>query len=69
MDELAKRLREELKARGITQNNLAEKLGTTQPVISRTLRASVTNERSHWPAIIDLLDMEITVQPKGKGHK
>lgn len=68
MDELAQQLRAELKAQGITQSELAEKLGTTQPVVSRTLRGSVLNDRSHWPAIIELLGLEVVIQPKQKAN-
>ncbi|OLV16363.1 hypothetical protein BOO71_0012220 [Deinococcus marmoris] len=53
-----------MKDQGITQAQLAQQLDTTQPVISRTLQASVLNERSHWPAIIDTLGLEIVIQPK-----
>lgn len=66
MDNLAAQLREELKARGITQAQLAERLNTTQPVISRTLKAGVLNDRSHWPAILDMLDFEVVLQPRPK---
>lgn len=64
MSHLAAQLRQALKERGITQNQLAEMLDTTQPVISRTLTASVLNDRSHWPAIIDALGLEVVLQPK-----
>ena len=68
MDELAAQLRQMLKERGVTQAQLAEALRTTQPVISRTLRASVTNDRSHWPAILDYFGLEIVIQPKKEGQ-
>lgn len=67
MEDLAEHLRQALKGRGITQKQLAEQLHTTQPVISRTLKASVVNDRSHWPAILDLLGLEVVLQPVG-GH-
>ncbi|SMB91181.1 helix-turn-helix domain-containing protein [Deinococcus hopiensis] len=64
MEDLAEQLRQALKAKGITQVQLAEHLQTTQPVISRTLKASVVNDRSHWPAILELLGLELVLQPK-----
>jgi predicted transcriptional regulator len=64
MDDLASQLRQALRDKGLTQVKLAEMLGTTQPVISRTLTASVVNDRSHWPAILDILDLEIVLKSK-----
>ena len=64
MNDLAAQLRQTLKDQGITQNKLAEMLHTTQPVISRTLTASVLNDRSHWPAILDVLGLEVVIRPK-----
>lgn len=67
MEDLAAQLRQALKDRGITQAQLAQQLDTTQPVISRALQASVLNERSHWPAILDTLGLEIVIRPKSNG--
>jgi transcriptional regulator with XRE-family HTH domain len=64
MEDLALQLRQALKDKGFTQAQLAEMLETTQPVISRTLTASVLNDRSHWPAILDILGLEVVLQPK-----
>ena len=64
MEDLAAQLRQALKDRGITQAQLAQQLNTTQPVVSRALHASVLNERSHWPAILETLGLEIVIQPK-----
>lgn len=64
MEDLAAQLRQAMKDQGLTQVKLAELLKTTQPVISRTLTASVLNDRSHWPAIIEALGLEVVIRPK-----
>ncbi|WP_407543021.1 hypothetical protein Q0M94_25465 (plasmid) [Deinococcus radiomollis] len=64
MENLAEQVRKALKDQGVTQIKLAELLDTTQPVVSRTLKASVLNDRSHWPAILDILGLEVFIRPK-----
>ncbi|GAA3995062.1 hypothetical protein GCM10022631_01430 [Deinococcus rubellus] len=43
---------------------LAAQLGIPQQSLSRTLQTSPINQRSHWPAILEALDLEIVIQPK-----
>ena len=64
MEDVVAQVRQALKDQGLTQAKLAEMLNTTQPAISRTLTASVLNDRSHWPAILDLLGLEVVIRPK-----
>lgn len=58
-------VRNAIKARGLTQSEIAELLGSTQPALSRTLRTPLINTQSLWPQILDFLDLEIYVRPKG----
>lgn len=53
-----------LKAQGMNQSQLAERLGKERAAISRTLSRSPIDPRSDWPAILDALGLEIVVRPK-----
>lgn len=53
----------ELKRRGLSKTELAEKLGVTPQALSRTLNHA-GDKRSLWPAILDSLGLELTVKAK-----
>lgn len=53
-----------LKEKGVTQAEFAHEIGTSQPVLSRTLKSPFINTQSHWPAILDALDLELVIQPR-----
>lgn len=53
-----------LAQRGMNQADLARQLGIKPQVLSRLFRVPVVNERSHWPAVLEALDLEVEVKPK-----
>ena len=54
-----------LKALGMTQAQLAEQLGTTPAILSRTLGSPMVRQDSHWPAILRALSLDVTLQLRG----
>ena len=56
-----------LKALGMTQARLAERLGTTPAILSRTLGSPMVRQDSHWPAILRALSLEVTLQLQEAG--
>ncbi|WP_188960785.1 hypothetical protein [Deinococcus aquiradiocola] len=65
MDAAMKRIiSEALKAKGLNQSQLAVQLGKERASISRTLSRSPLDQRSDWPRILELLDLEIVIRPK-----
>lgn len=48
----------------MTQAQLAAKIGTTPSILSRTLSSSMVRRDSHWPAILDALDLQAKLVPK-----
>ena len=59
---------EALKTRGKTRAELARDLGISRQQVTRTLNnTALINPRSeHWSAILDALDLELVVRPKGQ---
>lgn len=56
-------VRARLKEKGMTQAQLAEQIGTTPAILSRTLGSPVVRSDSHWPAVLKALDLQVTVTP------
>lgn len=56
-----------LRALGWTQAYLAEKLGTSPAILSRTLGTPMVRRDSHWPAILEALDLQVAVLPRTNG--
>ena len=56
-----------LKALGMTQAQLAEQLGTTPAILSRTLGSPMVRQDSHWPAILRALSLDVILQLRGGG--
>ncbi|WP_161883864.1 transcriptional regulator [Deinococcus alpinitundrae] len=54
----------ELAKREMTMLELAAQLGIPQQSLSRTLQTSPVNQRSHWPAILEALGLEVIIRPK-----
>jgi transcriptional regulator with XRE-family HTH domain len=50
--------------RGLTQKELAEKTGLSQPAISRLLVGSRKGDPETWQRIFDALSLELTITPK-----
>ncbi|GGM22320.1 helix-turn-helix domain-containing protein [Deinococcus aerophilus] len=50
-----------LKTLGLTQAQLAEQLGTTPSILSRTLKTPLVRQDSHWPAILDALALTVEI--------
>ena len=57
-----------LRALGMTQARLAEQLGTTPAILSRTLGSPMVRQDSHWPAILRALSLEVTLQLQEAGR-
>lgn len=57
-------IRTRLKELGMTQAQLAEKIGTTPAILSRSLGGALVRQDSHWPAILDALNLQVTITPK-----
>ncbi|SMB93158.1 hypothetical protein [Deinococcus hopiensis] len=53
-----------LKTRGMNQSQLAAQLGKGRASISRTLARSPIDPRSDWQTILDMLGLELIIQPK-----
>lgn len=53
-----------LAQRDMTLGELARRLGIPAQSLSRTLKTSVVNTQSHWPGILEALDLEVEVKPK-----
>jgi transcriptional regulator with XRE-family HTH domain len=54
-----------MKAQGLTQEGLAEKLGTLQPSIARLLSGKSGAIPKLWQEVLDQLDLELVAVPKG----
>lgn len=54
-----------MKARGLTQETLAEKLGTLQPSIARLLSGRSGAVPKLWQDVLDELGLELVAVPKG----
>lgn len=59
-------IRARLKERGMTQAQLAEQIGTTPAILSRTLGSPLVRPDSHWPAVLEALGLEVQLVPKGQ---
>ena len=57
----------ELARREMTLTALAEKLGVPQQSLSRTLRGSPVNQKSHWPSILKELGLKVVLVPDTEG--
>ncbi|WP_407541749.1 helix-turn-helix transcriptional regulator (plasmid) [Deinococcus radiomollis] len=49
---------------GMTQAQLATRLEMKPQVLSQSLQSPLVNSRSHWPAILDALGLEVVIRPK-----
>ncbi|WP_104991720.1 helix-turn-helix transcriptional regulator [Deinococcus sp. NW-56] len=59
-------IRARLKEKGMTQAQLAEHIGTTPAILSRTLGSPPVRPDSHWPAVLEALGLEVQLVPKGQ---
>ena len=53
-----------LKALNMTQVQLATQLKIGTPILSRALYDPIIPTGSYWPAILDILGLEVVIQPK-----
>lgn len=58
-------VRQRMKAQGLTQEVLAEKLGTLQPSIARLLSGKSGAIPKLWQEVLDELGLELVAVPKG----
>lgn len=68
-DHIRSVVKQVLKQRGITQLELAQKLGMKPPHISRMLSSGADGGGKvpeNWEAILEALQLELTVQPSSK---
>jgi lambda repressor-like predicted transcriptional regulator len=54
----------ELAKRGMTMQSFAKELGIPQQSLSRTLNTPPVNQKSHWPKIMEALELEVEIKPK-----
>lgn len=54
-----------MKAQGLTQEGLAEQLGTVQPSIARLLSGRSGAVPKLWQEVLDTLGLELVAVPKG----
>ena len=66
MDSARDLVKIELQKQGLTQVELARRLGLAPASVSRTLRAPPIRQDSHWPAILDALGLEVIIRPKNR---
>ncbi len=57
--------RQQMKAQGLTQEGLAEKLGTLQPSIARLLSGRSGTVPKLWQDVLAELGLELVAVPKG----
>ncbi len=55
-----------LARKGLNLTALAKQLGVPQQSLSRTLKGEIVNQRSHWPAMLAALDLQVIVVPKDR---
>ena len=55
-----------LKALNMTQIQLATQLKVTTAVLGRALHDPIIPTGSHWPTILDILGLEVVIQPKSQ---
>ena len=55
-----------LKALNMTQIQLATQLKVTTAVLGRALYDPIIPTGSHWPTILDILGLEVVIQPKSQ---
>lgn len=46
----------------MTQAQLAEEIGTTPSILSRTLGTPLVRQDSHWPAILGALALTVSLE-------
>lgn len=64
-DEIRAKLREKMRAKGMTQEQVAEALGIAPPNLSRMLKEGGSGATPrNWQALYDLLGVELTVREK-----
>ncbi len=62
-------VRQQMKAQGLTQEGLAEKLGTLQPSIARLLSGRSGTVPKLWQDVLDALGLELVAVPKATGKQ
>ena len=58
-------VRQRMKAQGLTQEGLAEQLGTLQPSIARLLSGRSGAVPKLWQEVLDAVGLELVAVPKG----
>ena len=61
-------VRHTMKAQGITQEVLAERVGTVQPSIARLLTGKSGAIPPLWQNVLDTLGLELVAVPKGSSR-
>ena len=62
-------VQQRLKELNMTQARLAEELGTTPAILSRTLGSDLVRPDSHWPAVLKKLGLRLTLEPIGQDEQ
>ncbi len=66
-DRIRQAIRIELARRDAKQSRLAESIGVSRQFLNNVLRGKAGNVPDVWQKILDELDLELVVRPKGDG--
>jgi transcriptional regulator with XRE-family HTH domain len=64
--EVRKQVKAAMKAKGLTQQALADELGVKRVYVNRMLSGDTSNVPGRWSDLLTLLGLELTVKPKGQ---
>lgn len=62
-------VREVMKSRGLTHQDLAELTGIARPNVTRLLGGSVGMVPDNWQKMLDALGLELVAVPRGDGSE
>lgn len=66
-EQVRQAVRESMKAQGVTQTDLGERVGMAQPNIQRLLAGRVGAVPESWQKVLDALGLELVAVPKKDG--
>lgn len=66
-EQVRQAVRERMKAQGITQVELGQRVGLAQPNVQRLLAGRVGTVPESWQKVLDALGLELVAVPKKEG--
>ncbi|WP_217449214.1 helix-turn-helix transcriptional regulator [Deinococcus sp. JMULE3] len=63
-EQVREAVKQAMAARDMSQGELARQTGLVRPAVSKLLNGTVGKVPDNWQRILDLLDLELVVQPK-----